>query len=208
MALTRKMLKAMGIEEDKIEQIIEAHGETVSALKDERDGYKADAEKLDEVQRELDRVKKAAKDGGEDTVPKSDYEKLQNDFDTFKSNVDAEKTRTAKQTAYRELLRAVGVSDKRIDSILRVTDMESVELDKDGKIKDADKLTEAVKSEWADFIELDTTKGANVAKPPASGGGAFLSKEEIYKMENGRYVLSPSERQEALARLYQHEEGK
>lgn len=40
MPLTRKMLKAMGIEEDKIEQIIEAHADTVDALRDERDGYK------------------------------------------------------------------------------------------------------------------------------------------------------------------------
>ena len=33
MALTRKMLKAMGIEDDKIDQIIEAHTETVDGLK-------------------------------------------------------------------------------------------------------------------------------------------------------------------------------
>ena len=39
MALTRKMLKAMGIEEDKIEQIIEAHSETVDSLKADRDSY-------------------------------------------------------------------------------------------------------------------------------------------------------------------------
>jgi hypothetical protein len=35
MALTRKMLKAMGIEEEKIEQIIEAHAETVDGLKED-----------------------------------------------------------------------------------------------------------------------------------------------------------------------------
>ena len=49
MALTRKMLKAMGIEDEKIDQIIEAHSETVDALKEQRDQYKADAEKLPEV---------------------------------------------------------------------------------------------------------------------------------------------------------------
>ena len=40
MSLTRKMLKAMGIEDEKIDQIIEAHTETVDALKEQRDGYK------------------------------------------------------------------------------------------------------------------------------------------------------------------------
>ena len=44
MALTRKMLKAMGIEEDKIDQIIEAHSETVDALKDEREKFREAAE--------------------------------------------------------------------------------------------------------------------------------------------------------------------
>ena len=57
MAMTRKFLKAMGIEEDQIEQIIEAHTETVSALKDERDSYKEDAEKLADVQKELNTAK-------------------------------------------------------------------------------------------------------------------------------------------------------
>ena len=43
MSLTRKMLKAMGIEEEKIDQIIEAHSETVDALKKDRDTYKENA---------------------------------------------------------------------------------------------------------------------------------------------------------------------
>ena len=33
MALTRKMLRAMGIEDEKADEIIEAHAETVDALK-------------------------------------------------------------------------------------------------------------------------------------------------------------------------------
>ena len=57
MALTRKYLKALGIEDEKIEQIIEAHTETVDGLKNERDGFKASADKLAEVQKELDGLK-------------------------------------------------------------------------------------------------------------------------------------------------------
>ena len=36
MSLTRKMLKAMGIDEEKVDQIIETHAETVDALNAER----------------------------------------------------------------------------------------------------------------------------------------------------------------------------
>ena len=63
MSLTRKMLKAMGIEEEKIDQIIEAHSETVDSLKADRDSYKEDAEKLKAVQKELDDLKAKGDDG-------------------------------------------------------------------------------------------------------------------------------------------------
>ena len=50
----------MGIEADKIDEIISAHTDTVNALKEQRDTYKADAEKLPAVQKELDDLKAAA----------------------------------------------------------------------------------------------------------------------------------------------------
>ena len=186
MALTRKFLKAMGIEEEKIEQIIEAHTETTDALKEERDGYKADAEKLADVQKELDKAKKAVKDNGEETVLKSEYDALKTEYDKYKGEITAEKERNAKETAYRELLKAAGVSEKRISAIVKVTDIDGIELDKDGKIKDADKRTESVKTEWADFIETTTTKGANTANPPANNGkGNGKTKEEIMAIKDG-----------------------
>ena len=65
MALTRKYLSALGIEAEKIDEIISAHTETVDGLKDEIAKYKGDAEKLPAVQKELDELKKATdeKDG-------------------------------------------------------------------------------------------------------------------------------------------------
>ena len=42
MTLTRKMLKAMGIEEEKIDQIIEAHAETVDGLNEKLKTAEAD----------------------------------------------------------------------------------------------------------------------------------------------------------------------
>lgn len=208
MALTRKMLKAMGIEEEKIDQIIEAHAETTDALKKERDEYKADADKLADVQKKLDKANETiAKNGDGETVLKEDFDKLKDEYDKYKAGIDAEKLHTAKETAFRELLKAAGVSEKRIASVLKVTDIDGVEIDKDGKIKDADERTNNIKTEWADFIETTITQGAKTANPPANSGGSVKTKEEIYKMENGRYVLSASERQAELAKLYQHEKG-
>lgn len=175
MALTRKMLKAMGIEEEKIDQIIEAHSETVDAIKQERDTYKEDADKLVEVQKKLDTALEAAKENDGDKL-KVKYDALKEEFDKYKSDIASKETRKAKETAYRELLKSAGISEKRIDTVLKVSNLDSVELDENGKIKDADALTTSVKTEWADFIVTQQTQGAQTSNPPASGDEQDLSK--------------------------------
>lgn len=193
MSLTRKMLKAMNIEEEKIDQIIEAHTETVDGFKDKLNDYKDKAEKYDDVKKELDEIK----DGDNDWQKK--YEKEHSDFEAYKTDITAKETKRTKEHAYRELLRGAGVSEKRLDAILKVTNLDSVELDKDGKIKDADKHTETVKTEWADFVETTSTQGADTATPPTNNGGTKMTKADIYKKDDkGRYVLSTEERQKAL----------
>lgn len=168
MALTRKMLKAMGIEEEKIDQIIEAHGETVDALKGQVEAYKTDAQKLTDVQKELDALKAAGDDGY-----KAKYEKEHSDFEAYKTDIAAKETAAKKKSLYRTLLKDAGVDEKRLDAVVRLTDFSAMELDGEA-LKDADKLTEGVKKEWADFIPSTGTQGAKVDNPPAgnNGGGA------------------------------------
>lgn len=163
MALTRRMLKAMGIEDEKIDQIIDAHTETVDVLKDERDTYKANADKLPGVQKELDDLKK---DGGD---WQKKYEKEHTDFEAYKNEQTAKESKATKDSAFRALLKDAGIPEKRLDVIMKVTNLDEIELDKDGKIKDADKHTETVKTEYADFIVTTSERGAHVATPPAKG---------------------------------------
>jgi hypothetical protein len=162
MALTRKLLKGMGLTEEQVDTIIEAHSETVDGLKEDINKYKGDAQKLPDVQKELDDLK-AAGDGGY----KKKYEDEHKAFEDFKQAQTAKETKQAKEKAYTEFLKSVGVSEKRIPSIIKVTDLNTVELEGD-KVKDADKLTESVKTEWADFIETSNTNGANTNTPPAN----------------------------------------
>lgn len=177
MSLSRKALTAMGIDEEKVDQIIEMHTATVNGLKDERDGYKADADKLGSVQKELDELKEAAKNG--DRSPyKVKYEALleekealQKEFDDFKADQEAKATKAEKQDAYKALLKEIGVSEKRIDSILKITDIDSVELE-EGKLKNADDLKRSAKDEWADFIVTEGEQGAKTENPPANNGTA------------------------------------
>ena len=162
MALTRKLLKGMGLTDEQVDTIIEAHTDTVDGLKSDINKYKGDAEKLPGVQKELDDLK-AAGDGGY----KQKYEDEKKAFEDFKAAQTAKETKQAKEKAYTEFLKSVGVSEKRIPSIIKVTDLNTVELEGD-KVKDADKLTESVKTEWADFIETSNTNGANTNTPPTN----------------------------------------
>lgn len=200
MAFTRKFLSALGIEADKVDEIINAHIEVVDGLKEERDGFKADAEKLADVQKKLDKANdKLAKQGEGETVLKEDFDKLQKEYDDYKADITAKETKRTKEHAIREFLKGVGVSEKRLDSVMKVTNLDDFELDKDGKIKDAEKHTEKAKAEWADFISTTTERGANTATPPTNNGGSKMTKADIYKKDDkGRYVLSTEERQKAL----------
>ena len=142
MALTRKLLKGMGLTEEQMDTIIEAHTDTVDGLKTDLARYKEDAEKLPGVQAELENLKAKGDDGWKDK-----HDKIKKEFDDYKREQMQKETKSAKESAYRELLKSAGISEQRIDAVLKVTDLTSVELE-DGKIKNADELRKSIKEEW------------------------------------------------------------
>lgn len=164
MGLTRKQLAALGIEPEKIDQIIEAHAETVSALKDEAEKYKGNAEKLAGVQKELEDLRKATEG--------KDYDKLKGEFDQYKADVEAERTKAAKEKAYREALKDANLNDKGIEKAVKYADWGKIELDDDGKLKDAKNHVKNVRDEWAEYIVKTEASGVKTPTPPDDNGGA------------------------------------
>jgi hypothetical protein len=186
MAFTRRFLTALGIEADKVDEIINAHIEVVDALKEDRDNYKKDAEKLSKVQKELDEAnKKIAKNGDENPFEEK-YNKLKKEFDDFKQDAEKKATLEAKQKAYRELAKGIDeLSETGIDKAVKYAKYDEVELDENGKIKDAEKHTEFIKSEWGGYKKQTTTQYNNPANPPANSGGSTKTKEEILAIKDG-----------------------
>lgn len=178
MALTRKMLRAMGIDEEKIEQIIEAHTETMEALKTKADTYEEDAKKLEGVQKELDDLKK---DGGD---WQTKYEKEHSDFEAYKSTQTQKETKAAKEKAYRSLLSEMQVSEKRHDLILKATDLDGYKLGKDGGFENVEEIKASISKEYGDFIETMHNRGASAANPPANHGGSAKTKDEIMAIKD------------------------
>lgn len=206
MALTRKFLKAMGIEDEKIDQIIEAHSSTVDGLKDQIDTLKADAgnaeenkNKLADLQKQLDKanadLEAAKKDGWKDK-----HDALKKEFEDYKAGVTAKETKSAKEAAARAYYESKGITGKALDIAMRGSgaEIEALELE-DGKIKDAAALEALVKGDFSGLVSTTTTTGANTATPPANTVGG-MSRADIYKKDDkGRYIMSTAERQKAIA---------
>jgi hypothetical protein len=124
---------------------------------------------------------------------KTKYDALKEDFEAYKKDITAKETKATRTNAYKELLKQAGVSEKRLDAIIKVSDIDSLEMGDDGKFKDANKILENIKTEWADFITTTETHGANTATPPSNNGGGKMTKAEIMKIKD------TSERQKAIA---------
>ena len=180
MTITRKMLKAMELDEDKISQIIDAHQSVIDEIAGERDKYKAEVARLTPMEKELVKVNAKLEDA--EKVSEK-YKALQDEFNTYKADIETNALRTKKENAYRELLKEAGVSEKRLDSILKVSSVADLELDEDGKFKNSKDLVKNIKDEWSDFIVTVKEKGIDLANPPANGGdGAFANLSLAEKM--------------------------
>lgn len=191
---------------DEIEnQLVALHLGVVDPLKDDVTRYKADAEKLPTVQKELDALKGKGDDGY-----KAKYESEHEAFEDYKKTVDAEKMTAAKEKAVEAVLKKIGISEKRVSSVARLAKgdglLDKLELDDKGAIKDAAALEKSIKTDYGEYITKSSTKGADTSTPPANNGGKALTREDIYKTDDkGRYVLSTAERQAALVNLMQNE---
>lgn len=111
-----------------------------------------------------DRLAREREKLADDSTYRAKYEALKREYDGMK----AAQAYQAKENAYRELLAKAGVSEKRVATVLKVSaaEIDALELDENGKAVGADKLMEAIKSEWADFIETIEVQGAETPFPP------------------------------------------
>lgn len=190
MALTRRFLASKGIEADVIDEIITAHTETISGLKDSLDELKkfeADAKKYEATKKELDELKaEVAKNSDKD------FDKLQKEFDDYKAEVEGKAARNAKESAFKALLKDIGIPEKHYAKILKYSDVDGIQLDDDGKIVDAKDLRKSIKDDWSDHIETQSQSGARTANPPSNTGGGGKTKEEILQIKD------TAERQKAI----------
>jgi len=126
---------------------------------------------------------------------KTKWEQEHEAFEKFKSEVEAEKLNGKKQSEIKNLLRELSVSEKRHDIILKALspDLGTIELDKDGKIKDVDKLKTSIATDWADFIETTEKKAAPTPTPPIKQTGDNKEAEVIARVRTAMGLPEPTD---------------
>ena len=203
MALTRRSLTAMGIDAEKIDEIIALHAETVEALKEQRDGYKTEADKakeelsgvqkdMDATKAELDELKEAH---GKDAPYKDKYEELKQEYESYKTGIEEKEAKGKVSEAYKAILKEAKIADKYIPVIMKATDLSGFKLDENGNLEGAKEAKEKAASEWAEFVEKTSAKGTNTSNPPKNTGGSDMTVEEIDAIKD------TAERQKAM---YEH----
>lgn len=204
MALTnanvKEILSKAGVDsehmKDAVNEIIEGHTTSIEALREERDGYKEKAQKVEDLEKQLEKAQKDLEEANSDDSEqkyKTKYEMLKEEFKEYKKDIEAKATKENKAKAYKDILKEAGISEKRIDAVLKVSDIDSIEFDDEGKVKDKNDLLKSIKEEWSDFIQTADVQGAKTDNPPANTGGSkTLTKDDIMK------VKDTSERQKLI----------
>lgn len=164
--------------DDKAKAILDALHEETDALRDE-----LDTEKNARVAAEKERD---AANSGKQTA-----EQALTDYKTQQTKKEAH---AAKESKFRELLKSAGVLDKYADRVVRLSgeDIDKLELDDKGEVKDAKKHTDSLKADWSDFVGTTTTTGAKVDTPPTNTGSK-MTKDQIFAIKDA------GERQAAIA---------
>ena len=188
MALTRKFLEALGIEQAKIDEIISAHTEVTDSLKADRDSYKEKAEKYDQTKTELDKAKSELDKVNKDEY-KTKYESLEAEFNKYKTDIAEKEVKGRKEEAYKKMLKEIGVNEKSIDAILKVKDLSTLKLDDKGEIVDVDTLKESEKKDWEGFIIESEVHGQSPSTPPDND----KEKIDVSNMSMEDYIKARTE---------------
>ena len=164
MSLTRSYLKSLGLDDEKINSVIEAHSETVTALNQKYSeletryrGAKESADQLPALRQELEALKK------EDFRGK--YESEKSAHDALKESIARKQARDAAEKAVRAYYIGKSIRGDNLNIAMRGTPLEEITLSEDGTIADTKALDALVAGDFRPLIQTEEPR-----RTVASGG--------------------------------------
>lgn len=204
----RDILKEAGANDEQIEtavtKLVRLHMDVVDPLKSENDTISGKDKEIEKLKSQLEKAVtelEALKQDdykGKYEAEKAAAEKLKSEYETYKNEQTAKATRAAKENAFRDILKDANIPEKHYAKIIKYSDIDGIELDDNGKAKDAKNILKSIKDEWGDHVETTTTTGTQTSTPPANNGGNTVkTKDEIMKIKDA------GERQAAIKEAIQ-----
>lgn len=168
-------------------RLVALHLGVVDPLKDDLTKYKADAEKLSGVQKQLDDLK-AAGDGGY----KEKYEKEHSAFEAFKTDITAKESKAEKEKAVRAYFESKNITGANLDLAMRGCGEEMAALELDGeKIKDTTSLDALVDGTYKGLVSKSHVRVDMGGR--LNDGGKPMTKDEVMQ------ITDRAERRAAIA---------
>ena len=177
-------------------KLISLHRTVVDPIKDQLDDakrdatkYKAEAEKVPGLQKDLDELKK-----GEDWKAKYDAEKKAHD--DYRAQVAQEATTAKVKAAYKKLLTEEKISEKTLDSVMNATDYSKMKLKEDGTLDGIEDLKKDIDTRWGGFKVAQRQRGERVDNPPPGGNGGSDNsiREMTAKWHAQRFGEAPQQK--------------
>lgn len=200
MSLTRKSLKAMGLTDEQIESVIEAHAETVNGLKEKLEAVENNVETVEKLKADVEKYKKELETAKQTIADgekyKEMYENEKGEYEKYKSDITAKETKAAKEKAVNKYFKSKGISDNNMAIAMRgvKSEIDATELDEKGEIKDTKVFDDLIKGDYARLISQTETKGTQTQTPPPNSNNKVTkTKAEIMQIRN------TAERQKAIA---------
>lgn len=189
----------MGLTDEQIDSVIEMHTDTVSGLKDKLEAAEnnsKDVEKLTaEVEKYKNELEKANKAITESEKLKEQYENTKSEYEKYKGEIAAKETKAAKEKAVREYFKSKGINDDNMSIAMRGSrsEIDAMELDEKGRIKDTKVFDELIKGDYAKLISHTEVKGVQTqVLPPNATNKKVMTWEDIDKIKDVK------ERQQAM----------
>lgn len=146
----------------------------------------------DQIADITEKLKNAETQNGENAKYKEQYETTKAEYEKFKTDTETKAAKAAANATFTKWLRENGYTEKGAAKIVKYGGF-TPEFNKDGTIKNADKLSESVSAEWSEYKAKEHVEGAKTETPPANTGGNTITREDILKIPN------TAERQKAIA---------
>lgn len=201
MAFTRKFLAALGIEPEKVDEIISAHAEVVEGLKAQNAESKDAAAQLAKVTAQLEAAQKSLAEA-EQKIAEAEKADYKGKFEAEKaarekleSDVAAKEEAAKKEAALTAAAKAKKYSDDAIALILdsKQDYASRIQFGEDGKPTNAGDILAEIAADRPALVPKTTATHHTPATPPANEGAGKPTKEEIMAIKN------TADRQRAIA---------